>query len=172
MRSPSSIRQYASSMEKYLGNLCQFFAFIAGLALLVMMVAVVLNVVLRISFTPLQGTIELASVLFVVAVAFGIAYTTIKRGQVDIEVITRKLPVRVQNILAALISVVNFGLWIVITWRVFVTTMEAYHIGEFLPTFYNMRVAPWRFALLVGLVVLCLTLLAQMIERVAKAVKR
>lgn len=172
MRSLSVIRKYAISVEKHVGILCRVLAFIAGLALLAIMVVTVVNVFLRIPSSPITGTVEISSMLFAIVVAFGIGLTTVKHQHVEIDLITRLLPRRVQYILSVVIGIVGLGIWVVLTWRSYVFALEQYSIGEYNPVLHNMRVPPWRFALVFGLVILCLVLVIQLIQRVAKAVTK
>ncbi|MBN1459246.1 MAG: TRAP transporter small permease [Armatimonadetes bacterium] len=172
MRSLSVIRKCAISIEKHVGTLCTLLAFVAGLALLAIMVVTVINVFLRIPSSPITGTVEISSMLFAIVVAFGIGFTTVKRQHVEVDLITRHLPKRVQSILGVVIGILGLGLWIVLTWRSYLFAVEQYSIGEYNVVLHNMRVAPWRFALVFGLAILCLVLLIQLIQRVAKAVKK
>lgn len=172
MRSLSVIRKCSIGVEKHVGTLCRVLAFIAGLALLAIMVVTVINVFLRIPSSPITGTVEISSMLFAIVVAFGIGFTTVKHQHVEIDLVTRHLPKRVQSILSVVIGILGLGIWVVLTWRSYVFAAEQYSIGEYNPVLHNMRVAPWRFALVFGLGILCLVLLIQLIQRVAKAVKK
>jgi len=172
LRSPSVIRKYAISVDKHMGTFCKVLAFIAGLALLAIMVVTVVNVFLRIPSSPITGAVEISSMLLAIVIAFGIGFTTVKRQHVGVSLITQRLPKRVQSVLSVLMGVLGLCIWIVLTWRSYVFAVEQYSIGEYNPVLHNMRVAPWRFALVFGLACMCLVLLIQLVQAVAKAVKK
>lgn len=172
LQSLSPVKKCADNVHKYVSTLCYFLSYFAGLALLAIMVVTVANVILRIPSSPLKGSVEISSMLFVIVFAFSVGLVTIKNDHVEVDLITRLMPLRVQNILRAIMTILGAGLWILIAWRTLVYGIDQYQIGEYNPVLYNMRVAPWRFALAFGLAILCLALFIQLVRSVVKAVKR
>lgn len=172
LQSLSPVRKCADNVQKHVGAFCSFLSYIAGLSLLAIMVLTVVNVILRIPSTPIRGSVELSSLLFGIVFAFGVGLVTIKDEHIAVDLITQKMPLRVRNILGSIMALLGLGLWILIGWRTLVYGIGQYRIGEYDPILWNMRIAPWRFVLVFGLAILCLTLLIQLVRYVAKAVER
>ncbi|MBW2610127.1 MAG: TRAP transporter small permease [Deltaproteobacteria bacterium] len=103
--------------EKIANNLAKILYWIAGAAIVVMMLLTCMDVVLRYLRRPIPGTYELVCFLSAVAVAFAMAHTSVERGHVAVSLVVRLLPERVQGIvesITALLGVILFGL---ISWQ-------------------------------------------------------
>ena len=147
-------------------------SWIGGFALTAIMVLTTVNVLARIPGAPIQGTVEITSLLFVVVVAFGIGSATLAHEHVEINLLVKLLPLRLQQLISVLINIGGIGIWVIILWRTLVYAIKQYKLGEYEPVLNNMALAPWRFAFIFGLAILCLALLILLIESLAEAVKR
>lgn len=172
MRSWSYVRELAAKLNGYLVTWFHLLGWIAGAAMLAIMLVTVANVFSRIPGAPIRGTVEISSVLFVIVGAFGVGVATMAGEVIEVSLLTKRLPLRVQKVLSVIIGALGVGIWIVVTWRTLVYAIEQHRLGEYIPALHNMLTAPWRYALTFGLVMLCLALVAQFIERIDEAVKR
>ncbi|MBN1629457.1 MAG: TRAP transporter small permease [Thermoleophilia bacterium] len=168
----SSVKIFAARLRKYLSVFFDAISWIGGLALLAIMVVTVANVITRIWGAPISGVVEISSLLFVLVVAFGLGCATLAGEHVEINILTKKLPERVQKPLAVIITAVGLATWILIAWRTIVYALLQHGLGEFVPILHDMPVSPWRFVFSFGLIILCVALLIQLVERMAMAVKK
>lgn len=74
---------------------------IIGLVFLsLMMCLTAVDVIGRYIFNrPITGALELTEFMMAVVVAFGLSYTQVKKGHVNVDVVTSKLPKKVQEVI-------------------------------------------------------------------------
>ncbi len=118
-------------LESSIRRLAEYMSFIAGAAIIIMVLLSTADVLLRLGaplyskfkywflsfIQPIPGTYELVSFLGAVAAAFAMAHTSIKGSHVSVSLLTRLLPKRVRTILQIItntLALVFFGL---LTWR-------------------------------------------------------
>jgi TRAP-type C4-dicarboxylate transport system permease small subunit len=124
--------------------IAEYMSFIAGAAIIIMMLLSTADVLLRLGgplyselgwrflsfLQPIPGTYELVSFLGTVAAAFAMAYTSVKGGHVSVSLVTRLLPKRVRIIIQIItntLALVFFGL---LTWRSILYAQELKFYGE------------------------------------------
>jgi hypothetical protein len=73
-----------------------WFNYAACLAVVVMMLLSCADVALRLFGAPIPGAYEMVGFLGAVIVSFALAYTSLQRGHVAVEVIFEKLPMKAQ----------------------------------------------------------------------------
>lgn len=87
---------------------------VAGLALVAMMLLTGADVALRLFRTPILGTYELVGLLGALAVGFAIPQTTLQRGHVRMDFLTDRLASRGKARLGRLTSLLGLGLFAVV----------------------------------------------------------
>jgi len=90
---------------------------VAGGAIVLMMLLTCADVVLRFFRMPIPGTYELVCFLGAVAVAFAMAHTSNEKGHVAVSLVVRLLPNRVQGVVEVLTNAFVLILFILIAWR-------------------------------------------------------
>lgn len=130
--------------EPRIRKFAEYMSFIAGAAIIIMMLLSTADVLLRLGgplyskfryeflsfIRPIPGTYELVSFLGTVAAAFAIAHTSIKGGHVSVSLVTRLLPKRAKvviQVLTNLLALIFFGL---LTWRSILYAEELKFYGE------------------------------------------
>jgi len=130
--------------EAGIKRLAEYMSFIAGAAIVIMMLLSTADVLLRLAgplyskykygflsfIQPIPGTYELVSFIGTVAAAFAIAHTSIKGGHVSVSLLTRLLPKRakaITKIITNTMALVFFGL---LTWRSILYAEELKLYGE------------------------------------------
>jgi len=130
--------------ESGIRRLAEYMSFIAGTAIIIMMLLSTADVLLRLGgplyskfeywflrfIQPIPGTYELVSFLGTVAAAFAMAHTSIKGGHVSVSLVTRLLSKRVRiviQIITNTLALVFFGL---LTWRSILYAQELKFYGE------------------------------------------
>ena len=104
---------------------------IAGASIVSMMLLTFFDIILRSGQTlyhqyhwavlssmgPIPGTHELISFLGALAVAFAIAHTSVEQGHVAMSLITRPLPVKIRAGIDAIITLLGFVFFALLTWQ-------------------------------------------------------
>ncbi len=80
---------------------------IAQVILFSTMLIIVINVIIRIPWKPLPGTVELVEMSGAILLAAAIAYTALMKGHIAVGVLVDRLPVRVQAAVEILTSAVS-----------------------------------------------------------------
>lgn len=144
-------------LGKQIDNLSGVFNWVAAGAILAMMLLTCADVVLRFFRHPIPGTYELVGLMGTVGASFALAYTTAQKGHIAVEFLTRRMPEKVQFIVAAageLLSVVLFG---IITWQSTVYALDLKRTREVSLTI-ELPVYPFVLSIAIGCCLLCLVL--------------
>ncbi len=144
------------------------FNYLACMAVVIMMLLTCADVILRLFSHPILGTYELVGFLGAVVISFALAYTSLEKGHIAVELLVDRLPKRLQafiNAVNGLISVVLFSL---ITWQSFVYAGDLRGSGEVSLTL-QIPTYPFVYGISVGCGLLCLVLLTDAIRSFGKA---
>jgi len=146
---------------------------VTGVSLVIMMAAVVANVIGRIFFAaPVFGTVEIVSLGGVFLISFAIGYTEQKRRHIVIEILVRKLPQWLQSLFAVVIIFFSLGMVALLVWGGFWIALEDATTPGATTYVLHLNKAPFRFAWVVGCIVLCGFLLRHFIEALHRVRKK
>lgn len=111
-------------IERLTGHLARILCFVAGLALLAMMVQVTVDALLRYAFnSPLSGTIEIVSAYhMLIVVFFPLAQVTREGGHIVVTLFTRGLGAKSLDVLERCVNALTFAVLVLVIWM---TTREA-----------------------------------------------
>jgi TRAP-type C4-dicarboxylate transport system permease small subunit len=141
---------------------------IAAAAIFIMMGLTCLDVFLRYFFRkPIPGTYEIVSFLGTVAVSFAMAHTLAQRGHVAVSLVVQLFPKRAQGVVESLISIFGFILFGLIAWQSVLYAMDCQRAGEVSLTL-QLPFYPFIYGVAFGAGVVCLVLLVDLIDAVAK----
>lgn len=135
-----------------------WFNYLACFAVVVMMLLSCADVAMRLIGAPIPGTYEMVGFLGAVIVSFSLAYTSLQRGHVAVEIIFEKLPLKAQMIVDAvgnLLSTILFGL---IAWQSLLYGLDLQRSGEVSLTL-QMPFHPFVYGIAVGCGLLAIVLL-------------
>jgi TRAP-type C4-dicarboxylate transport system permease small subunit len=104
-----------------------------GAALAGMMFLTVADVVLRSFKSPITGTYELVGFLGAAAIGFSLPQTSLDRGQVMMDFVTRRLPPGPARALSALTRAIGAGLFALIAWNLFAMGADLRRTGDETP---------------------------------------
>lgn len=144
---------------------------VACLTVIIMALLTCADVVLRLFGRPIPGTYELIGYLGSVVVSFSLAYTSLEKGHVSVEILVEKLPERIQIFvdgIGALIGSILFGL---IAWQSAVYALDMKNSGEVSMTL-QMPVYPFLLGIAIGCGMLCMVLIMDIIRSLRRIVKR
>lgn len=136
----------------------------AAMAVLAMGVMITVNVILRLAGNSLPDSVVIVQELMIVAIVLPLAAVTAARAHISVEVLTARLPERVQRALLPLGWIVGLVALIPLGWRGWTEFLSAWQGGSFY--FGDLSVPKWPgllcFAL--GIAVCCLRLLWILLE--------
>ncbi len=112
---------------------------------------------------PIVAVLELSQIMQALMVFLAWAYTTAERAHIRVEFLVRKLSQRFQSILDFIISIVGILLFGLIAWQAAVKAVFYWKSNMQVDVLF-IPLAPFQLFLSIGAVMLCLELIAQMIE--------
>lgn len=145
-------------------------AVVAGVGLVVMMIATVGDMVLRSFGHPLAGGYEVIGWLAAVCTALALGYTQHHQGHVSIDLLVVRLSERPRAFIQAFVDLLATGLFGVAAWRVFKyagTLREAGSLSETL----RVIVYPWVYVVALGCAGLALALLTDFRKSLHRALR-
>ncbi|NMA23794.1 MAG: TRAP transporter small permease [Spirochaetales bacterium] len=105
----------------------------------------------------IAGTYELVELMIVVSGAFSLGYTALKRGHITIGIIVSRVPQRIRIILERVTSAISLCLWTIMAWATFSIIHERWLREQ--SQLLQISYFPFRFALLLGLILFCIVIL-------------
>ena len=158
------------SFEKTVYGFSRTLNILSGIALVLMMGLVFVNVALRAVWRPILGTYEFTGFLAAITIAFALAHCASKKGHIAITIFADRLPPRVQAVLDSIVSILGTALYAVIAWQCVKYAINMYRVGEVSPAtatpFY-----PFILAVAFGLLMLALVLLNDVFKSIGKIFK-
>lgn len=127
---------------------------VAAAAVIAMMLVTTLDVLLRALRSPIPGAYECAGLFSALAVAFSLAYTSIEKGHIAVEVLVQRLPVRTQALVQALNAGIAAVLFSVVTWQLVCYGIQVHRAGEVSLT-TALPIYPFVFGVALGFALLC-----------------
>jgi TRAP-type C4-dicarboxylate transport system permease small subunit len=131
-------------MEKvimlYEDRLRKWGAYIIGIPIFLMAMIETLNAFGRKLWVPFPCAVETVESLLVITTYFGASIVAIERGHVNVDLVTRKLPRRVQNVITIFADVVGAAVFGLLTWG-------AWRMAVYAVTIMEMRLGVYRFPL-------------------------
>ncbi len=146
------------------------FNVVAGAAVILMMVLTCADVVLRLLRHPIPGTYEIAGFLGTVIISFSLAFTSLEKGHIAVEILVEKLPRRMQVGIEAVTSLIGAVLFGLITWQSLVYATDLWQSGEVSMTL-TMPIYPFIYGIAAGSGLLCLALLDDGLRSAIRMVK-
>ncbi len=104
-------------LERIAQHLARNLYWVAGTAIIIMMMLTCADVVLRFFRRPIPGTYELVCFLGAVSVAFAMAHTTIEKGHVSVSFVVNLFPKKIQDIIACVTTSFGLCLFTLIAWQ-------------------------------------------------------
>lgn len=108
----------AARVDGFFMAVMKYFKQIAALLLVLMPIPVFLDVVIRLVVDySLPGIIELEEFLLLIIIFFSLPYVHSRSGHIRIDLITSKMPGRLQNVLVCVMSLLAVSLFVLLTWQ-------------------------------------------------------
>jgi TRAP-type C4-dicarboxylate transport system permease small subunit len=143
---------------------------LARLGMVALLVLVVANVIMRYFFTSIQGTYDYVGLITAVAVSLAIAFTAYERGHIEIEILTERLPQRVQSVIGSVMMLIGTIFFCIASWQSVVLGVSMKEANETTMAAY-VPLYPFMYILAVGLALTALAFLIHTVKYTAKAVR-
>jgi len=154
-------------LERISKNLAEKLFWVAGAAIIAMMLLTCADVVLRYLRKPIPGTYELVCFLGAVAVAFAMAHTSVEKGHVSVSYIVQLFPQRIQRIIESIIGCFGLFLFVLIAWQSASYANELRLSGEVSLTL-ELPFYPFVYGIGFSAAVVCLILLSDLLNTLVK----
>ena len=136
---------------------------LASVSLLSMMVLIVGNMFMRTFAAPFPGAFEVVGWLAAITSALALGYTQLHKGHVDIDVLTRLMPSRVQNILQLLVTLLSAAFFLLVAWRLYGMAGRLQAVGT-LSESLRVPYFPFVYVVALGMLGLAVALVADAIN--------
>ena len=156
---------------KYLMRAGKGFNILACAAVIAMMLLSTADVVLRMFGKPIPGTYELVGFLGTIIVSFALAFTTMEKGHIAVEILVEKLPQRAQFAIETFTNFVSFLVFGLIAYQAFIYALDIKKSGEVSLTL-QMPIYPFIFGMALGFGLLFLMLIADFIKSLQRTVSK
>ncbi len=157
-------------LERAVTVTSRWFNYAACLAVVVMMLLSCADVALRLFGAPIPGTYEMVGFLGTVIISFALAYTSIQRGHVAVELIFDKLPPRAQCFVEAAGNLTGAALFGLMAWQSLAYGTDLRHSGEVSLTL-QMPIYPFVYGIALGSGMLALVLLIDFIRSLRRGLE-
>lgn len=170
-------------LERFSQGLAKIMYWVAGTAIISMMVLTCIDVIFRLCVTlyhkfqwgflssihPIPGTYELVSFIAAIAVAFAMAHTSVQRGHVAVTLIVRLFPPRVQATIGSITDSFGFILFALLCWR---CVLYGNHLMEINEVSLNLELPyyPFVYGVAFSAAAVCLVILIDLIKNVKKVI--
>ena len=142
---------------------------VTALTLLMLLTAV--DVCLRYIFNrPVTGSYELTEFMMAILVAFGLAYTAVHRGHINVDLLVTKTTLRSQAVINSVTALLSVGFFVLMTWR---TILYAGKLGADGYTSQSLAIPiyPFAYAVAFGCAILVLVVLIYLRDQLQEVIK-
>lgn len=147
------------SPVKYLTRAGKAFNLLACAAVVAMMLLSTTDVVLRLFGKPISGAYELVGFLGTIVVSFALAFTSMEKGHIAVELLVEKLPQRAQLAIESFCNLIGALLFGMLAYKAIRYALDIKESGEVSSTL-QMPIYPFIFGMSVGFGLLFLLLIA------------
>ena len=169
------------SFEKLVKKLAVLLYYVAGAAIVCMMLITTIDVLLRLAvtiyantdwrflapFRPIAGTYELVCYLGALAAALAMAHTSVEGGHVAVSLVTQLLPKKYQTLVKITVEFLGILFFAIISWRCIVYAQKLKETGEVSMTM-QLPVHPFVYCVSFGAFAVCLVLLSSIFDTLKK----
>lgn len=171
--------------ENKVYGVARWMYYLAGLAIVAMMIITTLDVFMRFcvtlygrfgweflaSWRPVPGTYDLVAMCGAIAAAFAMAHTTLESGHVAVSLVVRLLAEKTQIFVKIFTDFASLGLFAILAWRSTVYAIKLKESGEVSMTM-QLPFHPFVYMLAFASMIVALVYLIAIIKDMQKVVSR
>lgn len=150
-------------LRKWIHQSSRSFSAVASFVIIIMVLLTCADIVLRLLGRPILGTYEIIGFLGSIVVSFSLAYTSIEKGHVSVELLVERLPERLQFFIDGIGSLISGTLFGLVAWQSFIYALEMKQSGEVSMTL-QMPVYPFLLGIAAGCAMLFAVLVLDMLR--------
>ncbi len=164
-----------NKMAQWLKKLIEPFSRVVnsvGVAFLVaMMLLTTVDVGLRYALNrPITGSYELTQFMMTILVAFGLAYTAVHKGHINVDMVIIRLSPRVQAVTNATTCLLSLGVFALVAWQS-IKYGESLRLAGLTSAQLLVPIYPFVFVIAFGSILLCLVFVYNLLEYLGKVVE-
>jgi TRAP-type C4-dicarboxylate transport system permease small subunit len=146
---------------------------IAGLSMVAMVLLTCSDVLLRLVWVPIRGSVELVAYFSAIVTAFALGYTQMRRGHTSVDVVVNLFPDRVKRALGGINSLICMVFFALAGWRIAGWSTTLWETGELSETL-RIIFYPFSYGVSLGCFVLSLVFLTDLVRslRPQKEIKK
>lgn len=147
-----------------------FIKYVALWLLAFMMFLTFADVLLRYVFNrPVPGATEIIEFMMGIVVTFSVAYTAHKKAHIGVDLVVERLPVKTRRVISCITNFLTLILFVLISWQTYLLIFEEYE-SKIVSAVLYIPVYPFIATVAVGLVILCLILIAEFLSLLGEVV--
>ena len=148
------------NFDRKLKKIELFLAVLAGIIALILMVLITLDVILRFFFnSSIPGSFEIVTLSFIGVVFLGLPYVQSVKGNINIDIFTRKLSTKTQRILDIIGFILGLLVIVLLTWQTGVESWKSFISNDYTMGLVHIPYWPSKFMITLGLSFLTVRLL-------------
>ena len=156
--------------EKLIQSMTLRTAQAAQVAMVFIMVIIVANVILRIPWKPLGGTVELVEMAGAILLALGVAYTAMLKGHIMVGILVERFPPHIRGLTDMVVNLIALVFSFILARELLFYPLSmlsrGYETGHL-----KIPVAPSIFLVAFGFIMLCMVLLLNLLKAAQSLVK-
>jgi TRAP-type C4-dicarboxylate transport system permease small subunit len=157
---------------KILTKISDYLRYVAMFTVTALMLLTVADIFMRYIFSnPITGVTELTENGMVVMVFLSLAAVTVLRKHISVDLVMERLSPKVQNGVEIGVLTLTVATLFIMSWRSYVEAVINMRKG-IESSLLELPESPFRYILAVGLTLVTIVALIQLIQSIAKAVKR
>lgn len=158
-----------NQVEVFSNKLSGWLDRIAGLFMVALMTLVVANIIFKNIFNnPILGTYEYVGLLTAVIISFALANCAVRNSHIAVGFVVDRFPQRIQGMVDVCVNSIALLFWLLTTWHISKYAQSVASSGMVSQT-TQLPYYPFIYMVALGLLALCLVLLAKLIESIKKA---
>ena len=150
-------------LERITKFLNQVLLAIAGVFLVAMVCLTCADIISRLVWVPILGSVELVALFGSVVTAFALGYTQLRRGHIWVDVLISLFPDGVKRILNIINSLICMCFFAIVAWRITVWSGTLLRTGELTETL-RIIYYPFSYGAALGCAVLSLVFLTDCLK--------
>lgn len=148
-----------------------FLDYLARWVLTALMVLVVGNVIMRFLGSPIQGTVEFVEFLNAVVIGLALAYCATQGGHIFVTFFVERLNKTAQLVIDIVIDLLVLAFLVLAVSRLYIYGQSMYQLGQVSLT-TQTPYYPFVYTIVVGMLAYCLVVVGDIINNIAKAVRK
>ena len=158
-------------LDKFNSRVSQVFSWIAGGALVAIMLLAVGNMFLRAFYVPFGATWEVIAFLAAIVTALALGYAQIQKVHVSIDLLVQRFPPRLRALLESITYLLSVILFATASWHIYLYAVRLQERGALSETL-RLPYYPFTYAVAAGFLCFTLVLLADFIKSLTGVVKQ